>query len=64
MTEQSETKKDLFVRVKATRSPKQNTETEGSDQVGSIAVEVKQSETETEEIIDLNIHIQSRRSKN
>ena len=63
MTEQNENKKDLFVRVKATRSPKQNTETEGSDQVDSIAVEVKQSETETEEIIDLNIHIQSRRAK-
>ncbi len=64
MTEQSETKKDLFVRVKATRSPLQNTSTEGSDQVDMIAVEVHQKETESEKTIELNIHIQARRSKN
>lgn len=64
MEKQTENKQDLFVRVKATRSPKQNTESEGSDQVDMIAVEVNQKETESEKIIELNIHIQARVTKN
>ena len=64
MEEQSENKKDLFVRVKATRSPKQNTSTEVSDHVDMIAVEVNQKETASEKTIELNIHIQTRTIKN
>jgi hypothetical protein len=64
MEKQTENKQDLFVRVKATRSPEQNTESEGSDQVDMIAVEVNQKETESEKIIELNIHIQARNTKN
>lgn len=62
--EKQERKEDLFVRVKATRSPKPKTDTEGSDQVESIAVEVNQSETAEGRIIELNIHIQARDSIN
>lgn len=61
MTEETERKKDLFVRVKASRSPLEKTESQGSDEVDMIAVEVRQKETETEEIIELNIHIQARK---
>ncbi len=64
MDKQSENKKDLFVRVKATRSPEENTSTEASDQVDMIAVEVNQKETESEKIIELNIHIQTRKANN
>jgi hypothetical protein len=63
MEKPTENKQDLFVRVKATRSPKQNTESEGSDQVDMIAVEVNQKETDSEKIIELNIHIQARITK-
>jgi len=60
---EAEIKNDLFVRVKATRSPKPKTNTEGSDQVKSIAVEVNQSQTAEGRVIELNIHIQVRESK-
>ncbi|MCU0359547.1 MAG: hypothetical protein MUF75_02330 [Bacteroidia bacterium] len=60
---ETEKKDDLFVRVKATRSPKPKTDTEGSDQVESIAVEVNQSETAEGRVIELNIHIQDRSVK-
>ncbi|MCU0359758.1 MAG: hypothetical protein MUF75_03410 [Bacteroidia bacterium] len=61
--EASEKKEDLFVRVKATRTPNPKTHTEGSDQVDSIAVEVIQSETPEGKMIELNIHIQARVQK-
>lgn len=58
--ENTGTKNDLFVRVKATKSPKFRAPAELSERVTSVAVEVNEELTETAESFDLNIHIQSR----
>lgn len=61
MAEETKNKKDLFVRVRASRTPLEKTESEGSDEVDSISVEVNQKESAQENIIELNIHIQARK---
>jgi hypothetical protein len=55
----TEVKNDLFVRIKATKSPKINVPGEQSDKIIMVAVEVNEERTEIAEIFDLNIHIQS-----
>lgn len=61
MAEETKNKKDLFVRVRASRTPLEKTESEGNDEVDSISVEVNQKESAQENIIELNIHIQARK---
>lgn len=51
-------KNDLFVRVKATKSPKYKAPAELSDKVKMIAIEVTETETETSESIEVNLHFQ------
>lgn len=58
--ENAEVKNDLFVRVKVKKSPKYKAPAEVTDKVHMIAIEVDETETEKESILDLNIHIQSR----
>lgn len=58
--ENNEVKNDLFVRVKATKSPKQSIPTELREKITMVAVEVSEAQTETADVLDLNIHIQSR----
>jgi len=58
--ENNEVKNDLFIRVKATKSPKYKAPAELSDKITMVAVEVSETQTETADILDLNIHIQSR----
>lgn len=58
--ENNEVKNDLFIRVKATKSPKMKMPDELSDKVTMVAVEVCEEQIDTAEVFDLNIHIQSR----
>lgn len=58
--EKNEVKNDLFIRVKASKSPKSKLPTEQIEKVSMIAVEVSEAQTDTAEVLDLNIHIQSR----
>ena len=58
--ENNELKNDLFLRVKATKSPKQNLPGELTEKITMVAVEVSEAQTDTADILDLNIHIQSR----
>lgn len=58
--ENNEVKNDLFVRVKAKKVPRFKAVPELADRVTMVSVEVSEEQTETEEIFDLNIHIQSR----
>lgn len=56
----NEATNDLFVRIKATKSPKNKTELELLEKTTMIAVEVNESQIEASNILDVNIHIQSR----
>jgi hypothetical protein len=56
----NEVKNDLFVRVKATKSPKDKTDLGLLEKTTMIAVEVSEAQTENANVLDLNIHIQSR----
>jgi hypothetical protein len=56
----SETKNDLFIRVKAKKMPRFKAGPELADRVTMVAVEVSEEQTETADILDLNIHVQTR----
>jgi hypothetical protein len=56
----NEIKNDLFIRVKATKSPKEQTDLELLEKTTMIAVEVSEAQIENTNVLDLNIHIQSR----
>ena len=56
----NEMKNDLFIRVKATKSPKNQTDLELLEKTTMIAVEVSEAQIENTNVLDLNIHIQSR----
>ena len=58
--ENKEVKNDLFIRVKATKSPKLKMPSELSDKVTMVAVEVCEEQIDTADAFDLNIHIQTR----
>lgn len=58
--ENNEVKNDLFVRVKAKKVPRFKAGPELANKVTMVSVEVSEEQNETEEIFDLNIHIQSR----
>jgi hypothetical protein len=58
--DKTENKNDLFVRVKATRSIKQDLNPTQEVNSEMIAVEVQQTQTESTNMIELNIHIQAR----
>jgi len=59
--ENNEVKNDLFIRVKAKKVPRFKAGPELGDRVKMVAVEVSEEQTETEETLDLNIHIQTER---
>ncbi len=56
----NEIKNDLFIRVKAAKSPKDQTDLELAEKTTMIAVEVSEAQIENANVLDLNIHIQSR----
>lgn len=58
--ENNEVKNDLFIRVKAKKMPRFKAGPELAHKVTMVAVEVSEEQTETADILDLNIHIQSR----
>lgn len=58
--ENNEVTNDLFIRVKAKKVARFKAGPELGKAVKMVAVEVSEEQTETEETLDLNIHIQSR----
>jgi hypothetical protein len=56
----NEATNDLFVRVKSTKTPKNKTELELLEKTTMIAVDVNESQIEASNVLDVNIHIQSR----
>ena len=58
MSKTTENKNDLFVRVKATRTLKQDLNQVQEVNNEMIAVEVNQKQTANEDVVELNIHIQ------
>jgi hypothetical protein len=55
-----EVKDDLFIRIKAKKTPGMNLPEEVTNKVTLVSVEVDEVQNETESILDLNIHVQSR----
>lgn len=58
--ENNEVKNDIFVRVKAKKIPRYKAGPELANRVTMVAVEVSEEQTDTAEIFDLNIHIQTK----
>ncbi len=58
MSKTTDNKNDLFVRIKATRALKQDLNELHDVEAEMIAVEVHQKQTASEEVVELNIHIQ------
>lgn len=55
-----EVKDDLFIRIKAKKTKGMNLPEEVTNKVTLVSVEVDEVQNETESILDLNIHVQSR----
>ncbi|MCC6182598.1 MAG: hypothetical protein IT237_12270 [Bacteroidia bacterium] len=55
----NEVKSDLFVRVKATKVPRYKAPAELGKLTRMISVEVSEEQTETADILDFNMHIQT-----